>query len=174
MTTAADLQPHIPSWVFFVLFGLLLLGWRQSRPRSVRPGTLLIVAAAMLSYSLYGVVTAFGGHAAALLAWALGVAVSIGFGHRALAPRGMVLDGERVHLPGSWLPMLLLMTIFGCKFALGYAAAVGAGLAQDATLAPTASLIFGLLSGAFAARATAVLRFAGHSGKPLIDAVATN
>ena len=39
---------HIPVWVFFVLFALLSLGYRLSRTRLVRPGTVALIAFGML------------------------------------------------------------------------------------------------------------------------------
>ena len=60
----------IPVWVPILLLGLVFLGYRQSLPRTVKPGTLVAVALAMFAFSLYGVVGTFGAEPLALLLWA--------------------------------------------------------------------------------------------------------
>lgn len=151
---------HIPVWAFFILFGLLALGYRLSRTRVVRPGTVALIAFAMLVFSLYGVTSAFGVDTLPLAAWAGGIAAAIVLGGRPLGSRGLSHEGERVRVAGSWWPMLLLMSIFAVKFALGFARGVGSPVVEAAWCVGAASAIFGLISGSFAARALAVHRFA--------------
>jgi hypothetical protein len=153
----------IPAWPFFLLFGLLLLGYRQSRDRLVQPGTLGKVALAMLALSLYGVVTAFGASVVPVLAWALGFAAAVLLGTPLLAPRGLAREGAAVRMPGSWVPLGLMLGIFMTKFGLGFATGMGAHVLQQAWFVAMASALLGLFSGAFAARATAVHRFARTS-----------
>jgi hypothetical protein len=151
---------HIPVWVFFILFGLLALGYRLSRTRLVRPGSVALIAFAMLVFSLYGVTSAFGVDALPLAAWAGGIAAAIVLGSQEIGSRGLSREGERVRVAGSWWPMLLLMAIFAIKFALGFARGVGSPVVEAAWCVGAASAVFGLLSGSFAARALAVHRFA--------------
>lgn len=151
---------HIPVWVFFVLFGLLALGYRLSRTRLVKPGTVALIAFAMLLYSLYGVTSAFGVDALPLAAWASGIAAAIVLGSQLIGSRGLSREGERVRVAGSWWPMVLVMAIFAVKFALGVARGVGSPVVEAAWCVGAASAIFGLISGSFAARALAVHRFA--------------
>lgn len=155
---------HIPLWVFAIFFGLLALGWRHSRPRSVAPRALVGLALGMGGLSLYGVVAAFGGNGLAVVAWALGMASSAGPGRVVFGPRGLVMGAAgRVQLPGSWLPMALMMGIFMAKFVLGMATAMSAAWVHDPAFAIGASALFGLLSGGLAARAWTVQRFASLS-----------
>ena len=162
---------HIPVWVFAIFFGLLALGWRHSRPRSVAPRALVGLAVGMAGLSLYGVLAAFGGAWPVMLTWAIGMAVSVGLGRGVLGPRGMVREAKgRVHLPGSWLPLAMLMGIFVAKFALGFAAAMGAGVISQPGFVLSASAVFGLLSGGFAARAWTVQRFAALAAQGVVPA----
>lgn len=149
----------LPVWPFAILAALVALGHRQSRDRIVRPGTLAKVAAVMLAVSLYGVIAAFGAGLLPVLAWAAGFAASMLLGDRVLSPRGLAVAGDAVRVPGSWLPMGLMLGIFSAKFALGFAAGMQAAALHDAWFIATMSTVFGLLSGAFAARAAAVYRF---------------
>jgi hypothetical protein len=150
----------LPLWPFLILAGLVMLGYRQSRDRVVLPGTLARVALVMLGLSLYGVTTAFGPHMVPVLAWAAGFAAAVFLGGPLLAPRGLAREGAAVRLPGSWVPLGLMLGIFMTKFGLGFAAGMGAHVLQQAWFAAVVSAMLGLFSGVFAARASAVHRFA--------------
>ena len=151
---------HIPVWVYFIFVALVALGWRQARTRIVPVGVVSGVALGMLGLSLYGVIAAFGARPAPLVAWALGMAVSIGFGRGVLGPRGLVAhSASRVQVPGSWLPLVLMMAIFIAKFALGFAIGMRLPVIAAPWFVVGASFVFGVLSGAFAARAVVVQQF---------------
>lgn len=151
---------HIPVWVFAILLGLIAIGLRQTRTRVVKPAVLVSVATGLLVYSARGVTSAFGVQPAALLAWATGLALALGLLMRWVAPQGLVRQGQAVQVPGSWLPMALLLSIFLAKFALGMANGLGASFVQATWFVVLSSAVFGLLSGSFAARAWAVHRCA--------------
>jgi len=150
----------IPVWVPFLFAGLVLLGYRQSRPRTVKPSVLVAIALAMFGLSLYGVVSAFGADPLALLSWAKGYALAVTLGARYLAPRGLEAVGTSVRVPGSWVPLALLMAIFAAKFALGFAAGMHSPLLHNAVFIVGMSAVLGALSGGFGARALAVHRCA--------------
>ena len=69
---------------------------------------------------------------------------------------GMVAVGGVVRVPGSWVPLALLMGIFAVKFALGVAAGIRSPLLDDPAVVAAASASLGLLGGGFGARAMAV------------------
>ena len=151
---------HIPVWVFFILFGLMALGYRLSRTRLVKPGTVALIAFAMLVYSLYGVISTFGVDALPLAAWGVGIACAIVLGSQVIGSRGLSREGERVRVAGSWWPMMLVMAIFAVKFAVGMARGVGSPVVETTWFVGASSAISGLISGVFAAQALAVHRFA--------------
>lgn len=153
------MSTSIPVWPFAILAVLVALGHRQSRDRVVRPGTLAAVAVVMFALSLFGVTATFGARLLPVLAWAAGFAASLLLGTRVLAPRGLVAAGDAVRVPGSWVPMGLMLGIFSAKFALGFAAGMHAAALHEGWFIALMSALFGLLSGAFAARAAAVYRF---------------
>jgi len=149
----------IPVWPFAILAVLLAVGWRQSRSRIVQPGTLVKLAAAMLALSLYGVVATFGADVVPVLAWAVGFGATVLLGGQLLAPRGLSREGDAVRMPGSWVPMGLMVGIFLAKFGLGFATGVHAQVLHEAWFIAGACAVLGLLSGAFTARAKAVHQF---------------
>lgn len=151
---------YIPVWVPLVLLLLVVLGLRQARTREVRPGLLVGVAVAMFGFSLFGVVSAFGAAPAALLPWAAAYGAAAFWGARRVPLRGMARVGTAVRVPGSWVPLALMLGIFGAKFLLGSAAGVHAGFLHELWFVAAMSVVLGLLSGGFGARAVAVRRFA--------------
>jgi hypothetical protein len=148
-----------PTWVFGLFFALLAIGVLQSRSRTVGVGRLAILPAAFIAFSLFGVVTAFGAQPVELIAWAAGIGTAVLLG-RLLRP----LPGARwdassggFHVPGSWTPLALMMTVFFARYAIAVSMAMNPGLAREAVFEAGASLVYGLLSGAFLARALRVL-----------------
>lgn len=156
----ASIPASIPVWVPAVLLGLLALGWRLSRTRTVRPSALAAIAVAMFGFSLLGVASAFGADLPALLVWVAAYAAAAIGGARLVSSAGMARVGALVRVPGSWLPMGLLVGIFAAKFVLGFAAGVRSPVLHDPAFVLAMSAALGLLSGGFGARAVAVHRFA--------------
>lgn len=152
------MSSFIPPWVPVLFLVLVFLGYRQSLPRTVKPGTLVAIALAMFGLSLYGVVGAFGAEPLALLLWASGYALAIGAGARYFASRGMTVVGSKVRMPGSWVPLWLLLAIFAAKFLLGFMAGVHSPLLHSIGFVAVMSTVLGALSGGFGARAVAVHR----------------
>jgi len=157
-STVTVMHASMPHWPFFIFAGLLALGMRQSRDRLVQPAAVAVMALAMLGLSLYGITAAFGTEALPVLAWATGVVALLGSGGRLLTPKGLTRVGNAVHMPGSWVPLGLMMGIFSARFGLGFATGMGADLVHEPAFIVLMSLGLGLLSGAFALRAIAVQR----------------
>lgn len=149
---------HTPPWVAGLLLALLYLGYAQSRERSVPLWRVTLLPVAMLALSLNGVVTTFGLHAIDLLAWGLGWAAALAAGALLALPTGIArsASGAGVRLPGSWWPLVLMLGIFFIKYAVTVALVRTPQLASQLAFAAGASLVYGLLSGAFFARALRV------------------
>lgn len=154
---------HVPVWVWFILALLIVLGTRQSRPQSVTRKRLLVLPLVWLVFGAWGVQNGFaqaGSAGLAMLAWAAGLLVSVG----ALVATGWPGQARfepatgLYSVPGSWLPMLVMLGIFCARFAVGMALGLHPSLAHDSTFAGVASLSFGLLSGFFVGRSISILR----------------
>lgn len=154
---------HVPVWVWVILAVLIVLGTRQSRPQQVTRKRLLVLPLVWLVFGAWGVQRGFGQASSAgvaILAWAGGLLASVG----ALVATGWPgkarfepADGL-YRVPGSWLPLGVMLAIFCARFAVGMALAVQPGLAHSAMFAAAASLSFGLLSGFFVGRSINILR----------------
>ncbi|HRE17109.1 MAG TPA: hypothetical protein PLW86_08580 [Rhodocyclaceae bacterium] len=154
-----EILKHTPIWVFFLFALLVRLGFVLARSRDVSVGRAVMVPLVMSALSVAGVVSAFPGMALPIVAWAGGLVLALGGCVALNYPRGVAMTAERrVHVPGSWVPMGLMMTIFFTKFAVGMTLAMQPGLAHAAGFAVPVSMIYGAMSGAFLVRALAALR----------------
>lgn len=156
------MSTSVPPWVPGLFLVLVFLGYRQSLPHRVKPAKLVAVALAMFGLSLYGVFSAFGVEPLALLAWAGGYGASVCLGAQRFVS-SLAAAGSRVQVPGSWVPLALLLGIFTAKFVLGFAVATHPILLQHLGFAIVMSLALGALSGGFGARALAVHRCAASN-----------
>ncbi len=150
---------HTPVWVWPLLAALLSLGFWQVFPRTVtlRRATLLPVA--MLALSFWGVVSVFGS-VPALGAWAFGGLAAASWSLHAGSPRGVHWSAaEQVfRMPGSWVPLALILGIFCTKFGVGMSLAQHPALRGTVSFVLVASLTYGAFSGLFAARAMTLWR----------------
>ena len=137
---------HTPTWVFGLLALLLWLGGRQLRAGQVSLVRMVVMPVAMAGLSVYGVWSAFGGTPLAALAWALALLAVCALALLLAPPTGTRYHPERrsFSMPGSALPLALMMGIFFTKYAVGVALAVSA--------------LYGAFSGGFAARALRLWR----------------
>jgi hypothetical protein len=152
---------HTPVWVWIVLAALILLGLQQSRTRDVSIARATILPVVMIVLSLSGVVVpaghsgAFGPVTFALAAWAAGVGFSLMLAGKAVAVRGASRSTQPGHLriPGSFVPVMLILAVFITKYSAGVALAINPSLAANTAVAGTLSLVYGIFSGLFWSRA---------------------
>jgi hypothetical protein len=157
-----EILKRTPSWVFILFFVLLAFGYYQSKDRVVNRNKVTILPAAMLVLSFYGVLSAFGSTPFALSSWLAGVAITACLGLKFVNPSGVSFATETRSflVSGSWLPLALMMAIFFTKYAVGVILARKLPIAGELPFIGSISLIYGLLSGVFLARAVAILRTA--------------
>jgi len=153
---------HTPVRVWIVFVALIVVGVRQSFARRLRLGRVTALPIVFVALSLAGVVSAFGPDASALLAWAVGVFAATGLALQSGAPGAAHwLAAERVfEVPGSWVPLALMLGIFGMRFAVAVLLALQPGLRGDASFAALAGLGYGGFSGLFLGRAMALWQLA--------------
>lgn len=149
---------HTPPWVWLLLAALLAVGVAQTVPRQLPVRRIVVMPLVLLALSLTGVATAFHGSAlaAALLAWAAGVAAALALGgFKPLAVRGArwLPERGRLQVPGSWLPLALILSLFTLKYGVGVGLAMHPQGSGNAGLAAATGLAYGAFSGLFLARA---------------------
>ena len=149
---------HTPVWVWGLLAALIALGLSQARDREMSLMRVTILPLAMIVLSMSGVLSAFGHFPVALGGWAAGVgaALTLGrhFGRAFITVRGAAWSAQTatLHVPGSWLPLVLIVALFALKYVAGVSLALHPELAVDARFAGLISLAYGMFSGLFLAR----------------------
>ncbi len=151
-----------PAWVWGLLALLVALGLSQTVPRRVTARRATILPAVMVALSASGVLATFGARPIALAAWAAGLGLAIQLGQDAVAPRGArwLAESARFELPGSWLPLGLILAIFCVKYGVGVSLAFTPSLVSQLPFEAAVGLAYGGFSGLFAARAIALRRLA--------------
>ena len=146
---------NTPLWVWGLLAGLLILGWSQTRSRRVGLARLALLPLGLGAFSLYGTVSAFGATPVVLGSWLMASALLLLIVAQLPLPSGVRYDAasRRFQLPGSWVPMALIVGIFFTKYVVG----VSLVLHPELNLANGFSLalasLYGVFSGIFAGRA---------------------
>jgi hypothetical protein len=153
---------HTPRWVGVLFVILLAVGIRQSMPSqaSLRRVALLPLLFAVLSFM--GVASAFPTQPLALAAWIVAAVAFAGLVTTRPAPQGTRFDpaSGRFSLPGSLVPLALMLAIFSTRYVLGAALRVQPALAHDATTALVLGALCGAWSGVFVGRALRLWRLA--------------
>ena len=157
---------HTPPWVWGLLAALVALGLSQTLPRQMSTRRVTVLPIVLLALSLAGVATTFSHQALPVLAWAAGVAIAVAAGRSVVNARGARWDATtaRLHVPGSWLPLVLIMGLFLTKYAVGVALAMHSSLASELGFDVAVGLAYGVFSGLFIARAAALWQLARRAG----------
>jgi hypothetical protein len=175
ITMLSQIFANTPGWVWGLLLALLWLGLSQAVTRTASLKRITLLPLTMTGLSLYGTVTAFGAGPQLLLVWLSACALALTLVLQQALPEATRYDPatRRFTLPGSWLPLLLMLGIFMTKYLVGTVSAMQPALAHDAGF----SLVFGALYGAFAgiflARAARLWRLAllqEHGGRSTLAA----
>ena len=161
---------NTPKWVFVLFAALLWLGLSQLLTRRVGLSRITGLAIGMSVFSLYGTVSAFAGVPMALLAWLAGAAAVFALLAGRAAPLGTRYDAatRRFTVPGSAVPLAVMMGIFLTKYAVGITLGMQPAVARDLLFALAVSAVYGAFSGVFAARAARLWRMAMAQERQLL------
>ncbi len=170
---------HTPLWVWLLLAGLLWLGIGMLKGKTISAGRAAITPMAMTGLSLWGTISAFshsGLFGSVLLVWAVAAVVLAAAVSRLPAPTGTSYDPQArtFTVPGSWVPLALILGIFLVKYVVGVEVAMQPALRHDGSYSLTYGLIYGVFSGIFTGRAIRLgrlaLRPASHGSAPTAHA----
>ena len=157
-----EILQRTPHWVWWLLAALISLGVSQSKPqqKTLRNATAIPIAMAALSF--YGVVSVFAHQSIALVAWAAAMLAALAISHAAgIGSKVRWLAAEqRLLVPGSWVPLMLMLGLFIIKFGANVMLAMHPDLSADRLFAISVSLAYGAFSGIFLARGLAMWRVA--------------
>lgn len=156
---------NTPTWVFGLFFLLLWMGLRQWRAASLPWARATLVPAGMTCLSLYGALTTLASAPAALLAWAVAAALAFFLLIRRPLPATVRYEpGQgRFFMPGSPLPLILMMGVFFTKYAAGVTFGMHPELARDPAILLAVGLVYGAFSGIFAGRGARLVALSQRS-----------
>jgi len=154
-----EIISHTPTWVFILFFTLIFLGYRQSKTRTVNLRALLILPIAMTIFSIIGVKSAFDLHMLSIVAWLVGITLSFLVSIKIpLAKAKFLSEDNSFQIPGSWLPLILMMAIFWVKYIVAVLLAKELAVTETVSFVISVSFLYGSFSGIFAARAKGYLQ----------------
>jgi hypothetical protein len=175
LTHQPQMLTHIvkgtPIWVWGLLVALLALGISQLADRTPSLRRVVLVPVAMLGFALFGMVSAFGSGpqlGPVALAWAAAAIAATGLMLQLRTPAGTRFDAASASfwVPGSSVPLLLILGIFLTKYIVGIELALNPAQARDASFVLPVGLLYGAFNGIFIARAVRLLRLARQSAAP--------
>ena len=150
---------HTPRWVWVLLAGLLMLGASQLQARRVARARVAVMPLAMTLFSFFGMASGFKASGQLGIAMALWMAACAGglgllLWRAPHAPAGTRYDAGTAmfDLPGSAVPLALIIGIFLTKYAVGIELAIQADLVHDTRFVWSIAALYGMFSGAFLAR----------------------
>lgn len=111
----------IPVFVW-PLFAILLMGGLRARKASVVPlAVLLLIPSIFFGWSLFSFFAKYATDPSAILFWflCLGMGFFIGFAHMQRLKLQFDKKKKKIEMPGSWIPLMLSMSIFTSKFSIG-------------------------------------------------------
>lgn len=156
---------QVPGRIWILLVVLIALGLSQTLPRRRKPRSATILPVIMIALSFYGVVSAFPAQPLTMASWAAGVAAAVMLSSALGAWNGIEWSeaDQRLLVPGSWMPLALILGLFAVKFGVGVALAMHPELARDGSFATWIGLAYGVFSGGFLARGVAMWKVANQA-----------
>ena len=146
---------NVPVWILPLFLGLLAVGMRATRTRSVPK--LLVYSLPFLGLLSLKSVLSFEAQIAALSIFALGYQLGAAFGFHRQASWIAGSTQNRVTIKGEWLTLTTIMGLFAVNFINGATKGIAPELANGALYACVFSAIAGLLSGTFIGRAGRIM-----------------
>lgn len=148
-----------PYWVWGLLAVLVWLGCSQLYSRQVGLARAMAMPLAMTGFSVYGLASAFAGAGQGLLPVGAWLAAALAMAGVALwlqptAAHGTLYEpaSRSFHVPGSAMPLALILGIFLTKYFVGVELAMQPALARDGSFALQIAALYGAFNGLFAAR----------------------
>ena len=156
---------NTPAWVWSLFAGLVAVGVSQLRDRTAGVGRVWLLPVGMTLFSVGSTLSALGGSprlAVAVVAWVLAGALTFGL----VAPGAATAQYDPVlrsyRLPGSAVPLLLILGIFLVKYVVGVELAMAPRLLQDAGFVLLVAILYGAFTGVFIGRAARLWRLSLH------------
>ena len=166
----AQILINTPLWVWGLLAALLALGFSQARSRTAGLGRITLLPLGLGAFSLYGTVSAFGASPPVIGSWLAATTLLLLIVTQMPLPAGARYESatRQFHLPGSWVPMALILCIFLTKYVVGVSLVMHPELKANANFILAIGTLYGLYSGIFAGRAVRLIRLVLRPAAPTL------
>ncbi len=158
-----------PLWVWGLLTAFLALGVSQLRDRSASLARVSLMPVAMTLFSVSGTYSAFGATphlGLAISAWLIAAVLAFALVARGRAGGAQYDPAQRLYrLPGSAVPLMLIVGIFLVKYVVGVDLVMAPQLVQDTQYVLCIAALYGAFTGFFVGRAARLWRLAVRPGK---------
>ena len=124
----AQILSGTPIWVFILLAYLIWVGAKRLRPGVRELSKIGITPAIFIVWGLIGLFQRPGDFSTVLAHWAVGALLGTALGLAVGIPMQVDRPRRLVLLPGSFLPLLRVLVIFGAHYVLRVAAAIHADM----------------------------------------------
>ena len=143
-----------PTWVWVLLAVLVSRGMKALKGGTAPLSKLGIVPAVFAGWGLLHLLSGPSAGWDTALMWVAGGAAGVGVGAAIAQRSGMTVDRVRrtVTLPGSAVPLVLILLTFAMKFWIGFELATTAQIGVDSIFVELSGLVSGMVAGIFAGR----------------------
>lgn len=150
----------VSAWVIVTFFLFVLYGLTQVRTRQVTAARLIVLPALTALLTFASVVTGIPNRTLGLLAWLAGIVLVVWLGKLIRAPRGLRYSYQTklISVPGSWVPLFLLLLIYIMLYTVSDITGNSRVLVNFAVFSTVVGLVYGAICGMFLARMLAALR----------------
>lgn len=151
-----------PAWVFGLFIVLVMLGFQQSKGRTISRGLIIPLPAGMILLSLAGIFSSFGVSPITIGLWGASLVIVTLFSIKYLPVKGVRPDAgtDRIIVDGSWLPLVLMMAIFFTKYFVAVFTIIQPGIVTSTQFTLACCIVYGIFSGIFSARAISMWKAA--------------
>ncbi|SAL11401.1 hypothetical protein AWB74_00163 [Caballeronia arvi] len=149
-----DILLGTPTWVWVLLAILVSRGMKAMKAGTAPLSKLGIVPAVFAGWGLLHLLSDPETGWATASMWMAGGALGVGIGAAVAKKSGMTVDRIRrtVTLPGSAVPLVLILLTFAMKFWIGFELATSVHMGVDSTFVVLNGVVTGLVAGIFAGR----------------------
>lgn len=156
---------NTPVWVWPLLLGLLVLGLRQTLPQEMGWMRVTALPLALVGLSVYGTLSVALAYPPAMVLWAAVAICATTLVLRRPLPAGAHYDlaRQRFTVPGSAVPLALMMGIFVTKYAVGATQALAPALLQSPAAISAVAGMYGLCSGVLLGRSLRLWQLAAKT-----------
>jgi hypothetical protein len=168
---------HTPLWVWALLAFLVYRGWSASADRETPLFKVALVPLLLLALSLHGLYAQSHADGLALTAAALAALAALSSGvlsWTAAGRAGIAPHPARgtVWLRGSWLPLLMMVSVFAVKYSVAVLKAMHSGYVRGALFTLAVSLLYGLFMGVPMGRLLRIVHLYRQAQPPAAQAAA--